>query len=55
MLSKETALLTYRYTYDIVCAGKPEAGPLWATTVYVKRGGKWLIAFHQEIPAVQAK
>ena len=29
--------------------------PLWASTVYVKRGGKWLIAFHQEIPAAQAK
>jgi uncharacterized protein (TIGR02246 family) len=55
MLSKEVALLTYRYTYDIVCEGKPEAGPLWASTLYVKRDGKWLIAFHQEIPAAQAK
>lgn len=55
MLSKDTALLTYRYTYDIVCGGKPEAGPLWASTVYVKRGGQWLIAFHQEIPAAPAK
>ncbi|HEY0379836.1 MAG TPA: nuclear transport factor 2 family protein [Pyrinomonadaceae bacterium] len=55
MLSKDAALVTYRYTYDIVCGGKPEAGPLWASTVYVKRGGKWLIAFHQELPAAQAK
>ena len=55
MLSKDVALLTYRYTYDVVCGGKPEAGPLWASTVYVRRGGKWLIAFHQEIPAAQAK
>lgn len=55
MLSAETALLTYKYTYDIVCAGKPEAGLLWASTVYVKRGGKWFIAFHQELPAAQAK
>lgn len=56
MLSKDAALLTYRYTYDIVCGGKPEAGPLWASTVYVKRGGKWLIAFHQELTAAaQAK
>ena len=55
MLSKDVALLTYRYTYDIVCGGKPEAGPLWASTMYVKRGGKWLIAFHQEIPAAQSK
>ena len=55
MLSKDSALVTYRYTYDIVCGGKPEAGPLWASTIYVKRGGKWLIAFHQELPAAQAK
>ena len=55
MLSKDVALLTYRYTYDIVCGGKPEAGPLWASTLYVKRGGQWLIAFHQEIPAAPLK
>jgi uncharacterized protein (TIGR02246 family) len=55
MLSKDAALVTYRYTYDIVCGGKPEAGPLWASTVYVRRGGKWLIAFHQELPAAPAK
>jgi uncharacterized protein (TIGR02246 family) len=55
MLGKDAALLTYRYTHDAVCGGTPEASPLWASTIYVKRDGKWLIAFHQEIPAAQAK
>jgi len=55
MLSKDVALLTYRYAHDVVCGGKPEASPLWASTMYVKRGGSWLIAFHQEVPAAQAK
>lgn len=55
MLSKDVALLTYRYAHDVVCGGNREASPLWASTVYVKRGGKWLIAFHQEIAAAQAK
>jgi hypothetical protein len=55
MLGKDVALLTYRYSHDVVCGGNPEASPLWASTVYVKLGGKWLIAFHQEIPAAQAK
>jgi hypothetical protein len=55
MLSKDSALLTYKYTHDVTCGGTPEASPLWASTIYVKRGGKWLIAFHQEIPAAQAK
>ena len=55
MLSNDVALLTYRYAHNAVCGGSPEASPLWASTVYVKRGDKWLIAFHQEIPAAQAK
>ena len=55
MLSKDVALLTYRYAHDVVCGSSPEASPLWASTVYVKQGGKWLIAFHQEIPAAQPK
>ena len=55
MLGQEAALLTYGYKYDIVCGGKPEAGLLWSSTVYVKRGGRWLIVFHQEIPAAPAK
>ena len=55
MLGKDVALLTYRYAHDAVCGSNREASPLWASTVYVKRGGKWLIAFHQEIPAAQAK
>jgi uncharacterized protein (TIGR02246 family) len=55
MLSKDVALLTYRYAHDAVCGGHPEASPLWASTVYVKHGGNWLIAFHQEIPAAQAQ
>jgi uncharacterized protein (TIGR02246 family) len=55
MLSKDVALLTYRYAHNVVCGANPEASPLWASTIYVKRDGKWLIAFHQEIPAAEAK
>jgi uncharacterized protein (TIGR02246 family) len=54
-ISKDVALLTYRYSHDAVCGGNPEVSPIWASTMYVKRGGKWLIAFHQEIPAAPAK
>ena len=55
MLSNDVALLTYRYTHDAVCGGHPEASPLWASTVYVRRGRRWLITFHQEIADAQAK
>ncbi len=51
MLSPDTALMTYRYTNDAVCNGKPEPSPAWASTVLVKRGRKWLVAFHQETNA----
>jgi ketosteroid isomerase-like protein len=50
-LNPDTALLTYRYTQDVVCLGKPEPSPIWASTLFSKRGGKWLAAFHQETPA----
>jgi len=50
-LNPETALLTYRYTQDVVCSGKPEPSPVWASTLFLNHAGKWLAAFHQETPA----
>ena len=55
MLNKDTALLTYRYTHDTVCKGKQEPSPVWASTLFVKRGKNWLQMFHQETNAEQAK
>lgn len=55
MLNKDTALMTYRYTHDTVCKGKPEPSPVWASTLFVKRGKKWFQMFHQETNAEQAK
>jgi hypothetical protein len=55
MMNKDTALLTYRYTHDTVCKGKQEPSPVWASTLFVKRGKKWLQIFHQETNAEQAK
>ena len=49
-LNQETALLTYRYTQDVVCLGKPEPSLIWASTLFLNREGKWLAAFHQETP-----
>lgn len=55
MVNKETALLTYRYTHDTVCKGKQEPSPVWASTLFVKRGKNWLQIFHQETNAEQVK
>jgi hypothetical protein len=50
MLTKDTAVLTYKAIQDVTCDGKPEPAEVWSSSVYVKRGGKWLAAFHQETP-----
>ena len=55
MLNKEMALLTFRFSHDTICNGKPEPSPVWASTLFVKRGKKWLAIFHQETNAEAAK
>lgn len=48
MLNKETVLVTYNAVQDGNCGGNAMPGKVAVSTVYVKRGGKWLGAFHQE-------
>lgn len=48
MLDKNTALLTYSAKQDYTCNGKPGAPSIWASSIFVKRGGKWLNVMHQE-------
>ena len=48
-LSAGTVLLTYKGATEGTCAGAaiPTA---WSSSVYVNRGGRWLVASHQETP-----
>jgi hypothetical protein len=48
-LSAGTALLTYKGTTDGTCGGAA-LPKVWASSLYVNRGGKWLAASHQETP-----
>ena len=43
-----TALVTYNADQDKVCGGRVQPSKVAATTLYVKRKGKWMAAFHQE-------
>jgi hypothetical protein len=52
-LDKNAALLSYTAAQDVVCGGKIQPATVRSTSVYVKRGGKWLNTFYSEIPAVQ--
>ncbi|SRR6266404_379680 len=46
----KTALLTYHAKQDTTCGGKPVPSPAWASSLYVKRGKRWLNAFYQQTP-----
>jgi hypothetical protein len=50
-LDKETVLMTYTATQDATCSGKKQAGRVIASTLWQKKGGKWVSPFHQETDA----
>ena len=51
-IDKDTALLTYKAESDATCGGQKSPSPVYAASVWVKKNGKWIAAFHQETPAV---
>ncbi|MEO8073806.1 MAG: nuclear transport factor 2 family protein [Acidobacteriota bacterium] len=52
-LDKNAAMITYTAKQDGVCSGKTIPASVRSTSVYVKRGGKWLQALYTEIPTAQ--
>lgn len=53
MIDKDAALITFKAMQDAVCNGKTQPAAVRASSVYVKRGGKWLNIFYTEIPLDQ--
>jgi uncharacterized protein DUF4440 len=43
-----TALLTYHAEQDTTCSGNAVPSPVWVSSLYVSRGGKWLNALYQQ-------
>ena len=43
-----TAVLAYKWVGKGTYQGQPLPSPVWASTVWAKRGGKWMAVFHQE-------
>ncbi len=43
-----TALLTYHAQQDTSCNGNPVPSPVWASSLYLKRGGRWHNALYQQ-------
>ena len=50
-LDKDTVVMTYNAMQDATCGGKKQPGKVVASSVWQKKGGKWVSPFHQETPA----
>jgi ketosteroid isomerase-like protein len=43
-----TAIHTYKWTGSGTYQGQPIPSPVWASTVWAKKGNNWMAVFHQE-------
>ena len=50
-LDKDTVLMTYSAMQDATCDGKKQTPKVIASSIWQKKGGKWVSPFHQETPA----
>ena len=48
LLDKTTALLTYRETQDTLCNGNAVPTPCWVSSLYMKRGDRWMNVVYQQ-------
>lgn len=47
-IDKDAVIITYTGTQDATCGGQKQPGKVLASSVWQKKGGKWLSSFHQE-------
>jgi uncharacterized protein (TIGR02246 family) len=47
-LSADIAILTYNLTQDVTCGGQKLPAKIFATSIYVRQGGKWRWTSYQE-------
>ena len=47
-INSSAALLSYKATQDATCGGTAAPPVVWAGSVWVNRGGKWMALSHQE-------
>ena len=49
-VTAETILLTYRAEQDTTCGTQRVPSPVWATSLYAKRNGRWVNVMYQQTP-----
>jgi hypothetical protein len=54
-IDTSSAVVTYKWTGRGSMSGQPLPPVAFASTVWTKRGGKWVAVFHQETAAAPAK
>jgi ketosteroid isomerase-like protein len=47
-----TVIMAYTWTGQGTAMGQPVPSPVYASTVWTKKNGKWVAVFHQETPAM---
>jgi hypothetical protein len=47
----DTAALTYHAQQDTTCNGVRVPSPVWTSSLYIKRAGRWQNALYQQTPA----
>jgi hypothetical protein len=52
--SADMALVTYRAAQDTTCGSAKVPSPVWATSLFVKRAGRWQNALYVHSPAAEA-
>lgn len=53
ILGKDIALLTYHAAQDTTCNGVAVPSPVWASSLYRKRGKRWFNVVYQQTPAAK--
>ena len=55
LIDTNVAVLNYYVAQDTVCYGKPVPSPVWVTSLFVKRGERWVNVLYQHSEAMQPK
>jgi hypothetical protein len=49
-VAEDTALLAYRAEQKTMCGGFAVPSPAWVSSLYVKRGSRWVNVLYQQTP-----
>ena len=54
VVSPDVMLVTYRAEQDTLCVSTRVPSPVWATSLYAKRSGRWVNVLYQHTPVTRS-